>query len=78
MITPLAEFTVRSRYPHASAEQESTGEWGVWDISHAERKRLDEAHWPTTHGRGLFGLGRTESDAWADAVLQIERREGRL
>ena len=68
---------VRSRYPHASAEQESTGEWGVWDISHDERKRLNEAHWPKTFGRGLFGLGKTEAAAWADAVRTIELREGR-
>lgn len=68
---------VRSRYPHASAEQESTGEWGVWDISHDERKRLNEKHWPETFGRGLFGLGKTEAAAWADAVRTIELREGR-
>ena len=68
---------VRSRYPHASAEQESTGEWDVWDISHDERKRLDEKYWPQTFGRGLFGLGRTEAEAWADAVRTIEQREGR-
>lgn len=68
---------VRSRYPHACAEQESTGEWGVWDISHDERKRLNEARWPKTFGRGLFGLGKTEAEAWADAVRTIELREGR-
>ena len=68
---------VRSRYPHASAEQERTGEWAVWDISHDERKRLNEKHWPQTFGRGLFGLGRTETEAWADAVQKIEQREGR-
>lgn len=68
---------VRSRYPHASAEQERTGEWGIWDISHDERKRLNEAHWPETFGRGLFGLGMTEAEAWADAVRTIEQREGR-
>jgi len=68
---------VRSRYQHASAEQESTGEWGVWDISHDERKRLNEKFWPETFGRGLFGLGRTEAEAWADAVRTIEQREGR-
>lgn len=67
---------LRSRYPHASAEQERTGEWGVWDISHDERKRLNEKHWPATFGRGLFGLGRTEAEAWADAVRKIEQREG--
>ena len=68
---------VRSRYPHASAEQGSTGEWGVWDISCDERKRLNEKHWPETFGRGLFGLGMTEAEAWADAVRTIEQREGR-
>lgn len=68
---------VKSRYPHASAEQESTGEWGVWDISHEERKLLNEKHWPETFGRGLFGLGLTEAEAWADAVRTIEQREGR-
>lgn len=68
---------VRSRYPHASAEQESTGEWGVWDISDDERKRLNEERWPKTFGRGLFGLGKTEAAAWADAVRTIELREGR-
>ena len=68
---------VRSRYPHASAEKEGTGEWSVWDITHEERKRLDEAHWPVTHARGLFGMGRTEAEAWADAVRRIEGREGR-
>jgi hypothetical protein len=68
---------VRSRYPHASAEQESTGEWSVWDISHDERKRLNDEHWPETFRRGLFGLGRTEAEAWADAVRKIEQREGR-
>jgi len=66
---------VRSRYQHASAEQESTGEWGVWDISHDERKRLNEKFWPETFGRGLFGLGRTEAEAWANAVRTIEQRE---
>ncbi|OQA30437.1 MAG: hypothetical protein BWY57_02842 [Betaproteobacteria bacterium ADurb.Bin341] len=68
---------VRSRYPHACAEQESTGEWGVWDISDDERKRLNEERWPKTFGRGLFGLGKTEAEAWADAVRTIELREGR-
>lgn len=68
---------VQSRYPHASAEQESTGEWGVWDISLDEMKRLNEKHWPKTFSRGLFGLGRTEAEAWADAVRNIEQREGR-
>lgn len=60
---------VRSRYPNASAEQERTGEWRVWDINRDERKRFN-----TT--RGLFGLGRTEEEAWADAVRVIECREG--
>lgn len=68
---------VRSRYPRASAEQESTGEWGVWDISHDERKRLNEKHWPQTFGRGLLGLGGTEAEAWTAAVRTIERLEGR-
>ena len=71
---------VRSRYQHASAEQEGAAEWPtwcVWDISHDERKRLNEAHWPETFGRGLFGLGKTEAEAWADAVRKIEQREGR-
>ena len=68
---------VRSRYKHASAEQERTGAWGVWDISHDERKRLNEKFWPETFGRGLLGFGRTEAEAWANAVRTIELREGR-
>jgi len=68
---------VRSRYPHASAEQGSTGVWSVWDISHIERERLNEKHRPETFGRGLFGLGKTEAEAWADAVRAIEQREGK-
>ena len=77
MLTMTNKDKVRSRYQHASAEQESTGEWGVWDISHDERKRLNEKFWPETFGRGLFGLGRTEAEAWANAVRTIEQREGR-
>ncbi len=64
-------------YPHASAERESTGEWGVWDISRNEQKRLDEKHWPLKFGRVLFGLGKTEAEAWADAVQTIEQKWGR-
>lgn len=69
---------VKSRYPHASAEQERTSEWSVWDISNDEQKRLSDKHWPETIGRGLFGIGRTEAEAWAYAVRKIECREGRL
>lgn len=68
---------VRSRYPYASAEQERADTWCVWDISRNQQKRLNEKHWPETYGCGLFGLGRTESEAWADAVRTIEQREGR-
>ena len=68
---------VRSRYPTASAEQGSSGEWCVLDISREEKKRMEEAHFPERAGRGLFGLGRTEEEAWADAVRKVEGMEGR-
>lgn len=67
---------VLTRYPQASAEQESTGEWGVWDINEEERKRLDDKYHPARHGRSLLGLGKTEAEAWAAAVRSIERQEG--
>ena len=68
---------VRTRYPHASAEQESSGIWFVWDISPAEQERLDEKYGPERFVRGLFGTGSTEDEAWAHAVRKIERREVR-
>lgn len=67
----------RSRYPHASAEQETTGEWGVWDMDREEQKRVQEKFWPEVYTRGLFGIGYTEEEAWAEAVRALERREGR-
>ena len=68
---------VLSRYPHASAEQDKPGCWTVWDISHEERDRLDNKHFPKRFGRGLYGLGRSELESWADAVRRIEQQEGK-
>lgn len=67
---------VRIRYPNASIEQESSGEWTVWDISRDKQKQLHKKHWPQTFTRGLFGFGRTEEEAWVDAVQKIKQREG--
>ena len=67
---------VRSRYPRASAEREGNHDWPtwcVWNISRDEQKRLNKQHYPETYGRGLFGLGKTENEAWADAVRTIEK-----
>lgn len=63
---------VLSSYPHACAEYGSMGKWGVWSISHEERIHLNKEYWPKKFGRELFGLGRTEDEAWADAVRTIE------
>lgn len=63
---------VLSSYPHACAEDGSMGLWCVWDISHEERMRRNKEHRPEKFGRELFGLGRTEDEAWADAVRTIE------
>lgn len=68
---------VRSCYQHACAEQELRGIWGISDISHNERKRLNKGHWPETYGRTVLGLGRSEEEAWARAVQWIEQRECR-
>jgi hypothetical protein len=65
---------VRNHYPHASAEQESTYEWSIWNISHNEQKQLNNKHWPEIFSRRLFGLGRTEAEAWVDAIQTIENR----
>lgn len=70
------EDKVRSRFPNAVAEYGPFAIWTVWDISPAERKRLDEKHWPEKVGRMVCGLGDTEADAWRDAVRAIENREG--
>ncbi len=70
--TPYKDIA-RTRYPHACAESEANGIWGVWDISHDKRKRLDMKHLPETFSRCLLGLGKTENEAWLDAVRTIEK-----
>lgn len=68
---------VRSRYPCASAEEEGPWLlkfWAVWHISHEERRRLDDKHWPQRFSRYLLGTGRTEDEAWANAEKYIHMR----
>ena len=71
------EDKVRTRYPHASAELDGWNVWSVWDVSRDEQQRLNDLHYPDTFSRGLFGIGDSEAEAWANAVSVIECREGR-
>ena len=73
----MSQKKVKSRYPKACSEQEDHNIWSIWDISRYEREPLSEKHWYRYRSRMLLGLGSTEDEAWANAVREIEWREGR-
>jgi hypothetical protein len=66
------EMKVRSRYPNAGAERETTGEWCVWDINRDELARLNTEYSRHAFGRMLLGIGYTKKEAWAKAVRTLE------
>jgi len=72
---------VLSRYPHACVQRDNYDPFlSVWDIDRDEQRRRGNKFWSRRAcgvvARQLLGLGRTEKEAWADAVKRIEQQEG--
>ena len=67
---------VMGRHPRACAERDTPD---IWTISNMPPKEWDSdarKYFPVRPVLLLLGMGRTELEAWQNAVFSIERREG--
>jgi hypothetical protein len=73
------KYAVLSRFPDAVCELERDKYFSTWMVYDKPRSMTYDVRGVgnVAHGRGLWGLGRTEEEAWTNARRTIEAHEGR-